>query len=230
MMILILPVLLLASQLSAQEFLNNYNNEVDAKGRKQGVWQGYDVNGNLKYKGNFKDGVPVGEFVYYYPSGKVRARAMHAGDDKTVFIKYYFNDGDIMAEGKYIEQKKDSTWTYYSEQYGTVSSLEFYETGIPVGTWKVYYAETGRLAEEVPYKEGVKHGKWKQYFTDGKLKSEADYVDGELNGLMVIYHLNGNVEVSGTFKNSLKEGTWIYFDENGATVSREEYREGVLVE
>lgn len=227
---LVLLPFLVALSVAGQEFLHTYKNEVDEQGRKQGLWRGYDVNGNLKYKGTFEDGIPVGEFTYYYPDGKIRAKAMHKGDDKTVYIRYFFEGGKLMAEGKYIEQKKDSTWNYYSSANGKISSKEHYNKGVPVGTWVTYYPETGNIAEEVPYKKGVKHGTWKQYFTDGTLKSEAEYVDGELEGLMTIYHLNGNVEVSGSFKNSLKHGIWIYFDEDGVTTDREEYYEGVLVE
>ena len=36
-------------------------------------------------------------------------------------------------------------------------------------------------------------------------------------GLYVIYHLNGNVEVSGSFLHSNKNGTWVYFNDEGVT-------------
>ena len=47
-------------------------NKTDAQGRKQGPWRKYQPGDKiLIYTGQFKDDIPVGEFRYYYPSGKV---------------------------------------------------------------------------------------------------------------------------------------------------------------
>ena len=47
-------------------------NIIDDQGKKQGSWYKYYNNGNIKYKGQFKDDVPQGLFFYYYNSGELR--------------------------------------------------------------------------------------------------------------------------------------------------------------
>ena len=48
-------------------------NKVDDFGRKQGVWQKNYQDGGVRYKGVFKDDVPIGVFHYYYHSGELQA-------------------------------------------------------------------------------------------------------------------------------------------------------------
>ena len=47
-------------------------NQIDSNGMKQGVWKKTYDNGNLRYKGNFKNDNPEGIFYYYYKSGELQ--------------------------------------------------------------------------------------------------------------------------------------------------------------
>jgi antitoxin component YwqK of YwqJK toxin-antitoxin module len=227
----IITIILIAvlSAAHGQEFLKNYNNEVDAQGRKQGNWVTYDGNGNIKYEGAFKDDKPVGEFKYYYPDGQVKAIVNHNPVTGEVYAVNYYKNGLLMARGKYINQAKDSTWLYFSEIDETIVSEEHWDRGKKVGEWKTYYP-SGQVMEVTQYKNGVKEGKWIQYFSDGTKKAEATYVNNELEGLMQIFYITGKVEVSGTYKNSTKNGIWMYFNEIGEAEKKEVYKDGVLIE
>ena len=48
-------------------------NELDASGKKQGIWTKTYKNGNLRYRGQFKDDKPQGLFYYYFSSGESQA-------------------------------------------------------------------------------------------------------------------------------------------------------------
>ena len=48
-------------------------NEVDSKGRKQGVWKKPYGNGYFMYEGEFKDDQPVGTFKRYYEDGVLKS-------------------------------------------------------------------------------------------------------------------------------------------------------------
>ena len=56
---LTLLTLLLSENIYAQ---NNYN-KTDKHGRRQGKWIEYHNNGQIRYKGQFKNNEPVGEFL-----------------------------------------------------------------------------------------------------------------------------------------------------------------------
>jgi antitoxin component YwqK of YwqJK toxin-antitoxin module len=57
-----------------------------------------------------------------------------------------------------------------------------------------------------------------------------NYKQDKEEGPVKMYHLNGKLRQSGTFKNGLKEGSWLEFDENGSLLKHEKFRAGVLYE
>jgi len=95
----------------------------DANGKKQGYWKKKDETGNhLLYEGEFKDNKPVGRFKYYYPNDSVRAIMNFKQEGKVAYAKLFHSTGKRMGEGKYIQEIKDSVWTYYDESGTLLSS------------------------------------------------------------------------------------------------------------
>jgi antitoxin component YwqK of YwqJK toxin-antitoxin module len=225
--VLFMALLMISPFMHAQEFTNSNINEVDDQGRKQGDWKTYDVNGSLKFKGSFVDGIPVGTFFFYYPEGKIKARSEMYDNGRRSRTKTFHSNGRLMAEGNYLNKKKDSSWSYYSDFDGVLLSAEFYANGEHEGIVYNYYP-SGAVNEEIPYKNGVKQGEWKRYFTDGNLKLTAKYIDGKLEGLMLIYFQNGVPEVSGMYVNNFKDGLWLYFNPRGETLKKETFERGHL--
>lgn len=213
--------------LSAQELLNNHRNITDGQGRKQGYWKVFDVNGALKFEGAFKDNIPFGEFIYYYPKGNIRARSLIYNNGNESRTKIYHENGKIMATGKYLNKKKDSIWHYYSDFDGLLLSEEIYENNIKTGSWRKFFPD-GSVAETITYFNNKNHGPWRQYFPNGKLKLKAEYIDDKLEGVMTIYHPNGEVNISGNYVNNLKDGAWMYFNDHLENFKREIYEHGKL--
>src|SRR5688572_17555325 len=101
-------------------------NQVDANGKKQGVWKkAYENNAVYRYVGQFKDDKPYGKFVYYYESGDVEAVINFSDDGSVGYSKMYHESGYMMARGKYVNQQKDSTWVYFDDR-GIISYQENY--------------------------------------------------------------------------------------------------------
>jgi len=228
--VLFLIILFVVSMaVPAQELVNKNINKVDAQGRKQGHWKAYDVNGILKFEGEFVDSKPVGTFKYYYADGKVKAVSEMYEQGTRSRTQVFHNNGRLMAKGNYLNKKKDSAWVYYSDYDGVLLSSEFYQGGLLEGIVINYFPQGG-VAEEILYKDGLKNGEWKRYFTDGKLKLKAKYIDDKLEGLMLVYHQKGFPEVSGMYKNNFKDGMWMYFNEQGIVTKKERYIKGNLKE
>lgn len=227
---LILPacILLLAGMAAAQEITDTHINKVDLQGRRQGSWRVYDFEGNLKFTGEFVHGKPTGEFIWFYPSGRVKALVNHRDSGQVAYAKNFYPNGVLMAQGKYVNQQKDSLWLYYNEEDGSLSAEERYVNMSREGVWKTYFPEGG-VAEEITYGHDMKNGPWMQYYTDGTIKLKGFYVDDLLEGLYIVYHLNGGVEISGTFRHSEKHGSWVYLNDLGELEKREEYDEGKLI-
>ena len=101
---------------------------------EDGPWENYWYNGQVKYKGNWKDGKEDGLW------------------------EHYFEDGKLYSEGHYKVGKKDGLWKYYwSTYYSKIFQLQSegsYIDGEEEGIWKYYYP-IGQLKEEKNYTKGV---------------------------------------------------------------------------
>lgn len=213
---------------AGQELGSTHINQVDSRGRKQGYWKIYDSSGELKFQGNYLDGKPVGDFVFYYPSGRKQAEVKNQDQGKVTYMRMYHPDGKLAATGKYINQKKDSTWQYFNHEDGTLASEDFYLNTLKSGEWKTYYP-SGQVMEVTTYRDDIRQGPWIQYFSDGSVKAEGTYIDDVLDGQFTVRHLNGKVEISGQLVNGVKEGTWVYLNEIGELLIKEIYKNGDLI-
>ncbi len=68
-------------------------NEVDDQGRKQGKWEKlYEGTRVYMYRGQFKDDIPVGKFVYFYRSQKVKAVINHNVVETGRSVAFYYHE------------------------------------------------------------------------------------------------------------------------------------------
>jgi hypothetical protein len=67
------------------------------------------------------------------------------------------------------------------------------------------------------------------YYNDGKIKTEFKYKDYKLNGELITYFKNGNINVKRIFKNGVKVGKWEYYDESSRLIMTEKYKKGKLL-
>ena len=203
-------------------------NKTDEKGRKQGLWMKRHPDNTVpQYKGRFKDDKPQGRFYFYYPSGKTKAVVDYENNGKLARSVMFHETGEIMGKGKYVNEKKDSVWTYYDRK-GLISMKEPYKEGELHGEKIVYYTpnkRTGedRIAEITNFKNGVAHGEWKQYFTNGTVKAEGVFVDGNYDGTFTYYHPNGKKSSVKRYKNAVLHGWQRVFDENGKKLDEKLY-------
>lgn len=202
-------------------------NLIDAQGRKQGPWSKAWPNGQIRYTGQFKDDRAVGEFRHFSNQGKLESLQVYAPDGRSSRAVHYYPSGQVLAKGNYVGQDKDSTWTYFSTD-GSIRKTEEYSVGELNGSVVSYYGN-GMEAELDTWRKGVQHGPSKSWFDSGKLKSEANYVDGHPEGRMVFYFPSGAKEIEGMLVNGDRDGEWVYFNDDGSIQLRVLYAKGAVV-
>lgn len=200
-------------------------NQLDDQGRRTGPWKVEYPNGKTRYEATFKEGNPVGEMVRYYENGAVQARMQFDSSGLRSYATLYYKNSRKAAEGWYVNQEKDSVWTYFSEFDGTVRIREPYLEGKLEGNVNRYYPG-GEVSEEVAWKQGQKHGDWNQYYTDGSLRLKSSYKNDSLNGLYRVYYPDSTLKVSGTYLDNQSHGMWDFYDETGSVVYSIEYEHG----
>ena len=204
-------------------------NQLDEQGRKSGHWKVDDPNGKPLYEADFVEGRPVGEMIRYYISGAVRAQMMFDSTGVRSYVRMFYPNKKIAAEGWYFKQQKDSVWTYYSTIDGSVIIREPYKNGLLQGMVRNYYT-SGQVSEEVEWADGQKQGKWKQYYLTGAIRLSAHYRDDQLNGSYEVFFADGTLKIKGEFLDGRSNGTWSYHDETGAELISLEYLDGIPVD
>jgi antitoxin component YwqK of YwqJK toxin-antitoxin module len=203
-------------------------NTTDASGKKQGHWIKYDDNKKKIYEGNFVNNVPVGKFTYYYDTGIPWAVTVFSKNGTVAYTRHYNAAGKLAGFGKYVNQKKDSLWKFFSEDSILISE-ENYINGLKNGSAKVYYPN-GQVAEDKIWKMGKLNGPCKKYFESGQLKYTGQFVDDKVEGKSVYYFSSGKVDGEGVYKNDLKDGIWKYYQEDGKVRRTDKYVNGRMVE
>jgi antitoxin component YwqK of YwqJK toxin-antitoxin module len=209
-------------------------NQINKKNQKTGNWIGYHKETNTKrYNGSFIDGNPIGLFKYFTKEGRVSAKVNFINDSLSS-SEMYFDNGLVMAKGKFINQMKQGKWFTYSRT-GKLLNVFNFDKGAMEGTQYLYYPadqETNsvKIMEEYNCLNGLKNGSWKQYFKLGRLKSEGNYSMGKRDGIFIYYFANGTIDSKGSFKNNLKDGNWFYYDGEKANMKKLTYEKGKLIE
>ena len=208
-------------------------NEKDTQGRKQGKWIAfYEGTKNIRYKGEFKNDIPVGKFVFFYENGKVKAKNTYLNKGKDSFVSMYHENGKLMSMGKYVNEQKDSIWVFLDE-HGNYLSKENYKNGKRHGKCITFYAfnpniDQGQpnLLEVAMYINGERDGEYLKYYRNGKYMMQGNYSAGTLEGKRTTYYSTGKKRTEVHFKHGVKNGYTINYDGNEEVVSKQFYKNG----
>jgi antitoxin component YwqK of YwqJK toxin-antitoxin module len=203
-------------------------NQKDAAGKKQGQWIKLDSIGKKVYEGQFKNNIPQGTFKYYFPSGSMKAVSVFSEDGKSTTTTTYFPSGKKNAEGKYVNEKKDGLWRFFSEYDESLVSEEMYSSGKKNGPSKTFFAGKN-TAEMVTWVDGKREGPWIQYFDDGSIKLQGTYKNDMKEGSFIVNYPTGQKFNTGQYLNDLPDGKWFTYDLDGKLVSTDIYSHGELV-
>ncbi|MEY5001941.1 MAG: hypothetical protein RLZZ211_1977 [Bacteroidota bacterium] len=207
-------------------------NQTDAKGRKQGPWQkNYPGTAIPQYKGNFKDDKPIGKFIYNFESGVKKAELEHGLPGGNSSVLLFYESGQLLADGFYKGEKKDSLWYNYAPG-GELMSAENYKLGQLQGK-SVYYFQEGQITEQklqiqkvVYYKNGKLDGAYVENFYNGKVKIKGSYQNGMKSGLWTEYYTSGEVFSKVNYLNDLPHGWSTVYDKSGIVKKRVMFRDG----
>jgi antitoxin component YwqK of YwqJK toxin-antitoxin module len=211
-------------------------NTVDSKGKKQGAWSKSFPNSSvLQYKGQFKDNIPTGTFIYYYESGAVKAKINHGTDAKRSEAFFYFENGELMSFGIYRNQKKDSVWSNFNER-NFLLFTETFKDDLLHGKKTTFYLEDATnglqnvIAAEANYEKGKLNGDYFAYFLSGKIKEKGSYSNDVRTGVWTKFHPNGNKMLEERLKMGIKHGWQYSYDETGKEIGKSYYFNGEKLE
>ncbi len=101
-----------------------------------------------------KDGIKNGDFILYYPNGKIEMQGKLVNDKNEGEWKYYLPDGTLQTTGSYVNDLPESTWTWFYQD--------------------------GKIFEQGNFKNGIRVGEWKTFDQYGKLRVLRKFENGEV--------------------------------------------------
>lgn len=205
----------------------NKINMTDIQGKKYGQWIKKYPNQAVMYEGYFKDDHPVGEFKRFYENTSLKSLLIYSDDGKDANATLYHTNGHISAKGKYLNQKKEGKWQFFSEYIeGYLITEEYYSADMKNGPSIKYYTNNS-IAEKINYVNNIKQGEWIQYYTDGKICLKSNYKDGKIDGKFEVWFENGKPEITGQYKNDKRDGSWNIYNTDGTIKYKLDYINGI---
>jgi antitoxin component YwqK of YwqJK toxin-antitoxin module len=182
-----------------------YTNYFDFDNLRRGEYKSYHSNGQLKEVKNYNHfSKRIGLFKTYDENGKIIKTikynsSTHILEEKTE----YYENGNIKLEETYKEGKLNGVQKHYFENGNIKQKIE-YDNGTLLGLYEDYY-ENGNLKSKYKNAWFVNHKIWKIVLSR-KVCPDGNYE---------IFHNNGNLWVSGYYRNGKKYGHWTRIHENG---------------
>ena len=220
-----------------------WNNDV-----KEGPISEYYDDGKLKKDGHFVNNVPEGLFKTYYTNtmtssiGKYKAGVkdgewLYRTERGEVENKEIYENGQIVytTQDRVVYWDTSNTVLRSKESYNldrTTNYANYYPSGYKQregqflrdakhGEWK-YYSEKGVLDSIIVYSQGNREG-ISQTYSEGKLFKKMEYLHNLPNGVYEEYFPEGTKKTEGTYNKGKKQGTWKYFNPQGAVLKEEKF-------
>ena len=143
-----------------------------------GPFETYYANGQLKSKGNYKDGEYHGPIEVYISTGQLYTRINYKnGVEHGNWEKFYAN-GQLEVKSRSRDGKiVPGSFSYFHE-----NSQSYNEC--------IEHHENGQLRSKINYKNGKRHGLLEHFDQEGKLVNKGNFKNGKEEGLH-FYKING---------------------------------------
>ena len=195
----------------------------DEKGLQQGLWKEYFLNKQLKSIGEYRNGIKIGEWVWYHSNGEMEQKGRYTKSGKPDGLwKWWYENKQLQREETYVRGKEEGELVEYFED-GKLAAKGQYEEGEEVGKWYYY---NGDYKEEGNFKNGEKDGLWIGTYDNDKKAFEGSFIDGNANGKHHYWFYNGQTKKEGEYIMGKEEGTWKHYNEDGSIALIILYKDG----
>lgn len=149
------------------------------------------------------EGVPDGECLLYFLSGKIKARWYYKEGKLHGPSSFYTEEGKLLARGWFVDDERQGR------------NLQYYPSG--------------SLYSNQRFRDGLLDGKQQYYYENGQKKTQFNYSEGFLEGSVELYYANGKSKRTHPFHKGKLHGIERFWNEAGVLVIEAEYDSGAPV-
>lgn len=172
----------------------------------EGLWISYNVEGVISSKGFKKEGLSDSTWFFYDEKGRIKNLITYDKNLKNgvaqnfdtlgnVIEEFHYKNGLIQGEKKVFYETGELKETIpFVDGKESGESFEYDEKG-EIITEKIYDGGFLKNKKEINRidENGNKTGYWRELHPNGKLKSEINYKEGEIVGLLKEYDEKGRI-------------------------------------
>lgn len=154
--------------------------------------------------------------IEYYPDGGVLARREIVEEESGRIVSHgayalYYPNGKTKVSGAYLNGVEHGVWRWYRPD-GTLVR----ESAIASGTGVFYSVDDdGNVVYEMTMRGGRDNAAFKSWYPNGQLKLTGEFKNGQPEGTWTKWNENGGKNFEREYADNLKTGTWkTYFDDN----------------
>lgn len=181
-----------------------------AEGRFNGQGTLYDPEGNLKYEGEFSQGLYQGSGLLYQ-SGELLYQGGFSGGLYEGNGTLYYPDGNIRYRGSFSQGLYEGVGALFYENGVTFYEGEFFQ-GKKSGSGKMY-KENGELLYDGAFSQDRYEGEGTLYDNGQTVCQGCFHLGVLVSGTAVYYDMMGNLLYQGSISNGLYDGQGKLFSE-----------------
>ncbi len=191
--------------------------------QKSGPVNGFYLNGNIKYEGNYHKEKRHGKWTFFYKDGESIEQEgfYHTGKLNGKWV-WFFKNQDTLRIENYRYADKEGLYISY-EGFGNIIQKGEYYDDLKQGLW---LEKRGQVTFKGKYFDGERDGHWIGHYNNGFVAFEGNYVRGKRNGKFIYYYPSGIKRRIEFYKFGKSVGHWQFFDQSGNLYKVKTYKEG----
>ncbi|PVH25403.1 toxin-antitoxin system YwqK family antitoxin [Sphingobacterium corticibacter] len=143
--------------------------------------------------------------------------------------KVYYLNGQLKSLENYTNDTLDGKVFYYGPN-GILRSKASYKMGVAVDSFIMYHTNGNINLAEWRDDRGKSQGVFRVYYDSGQLSQIGTKKDGHFEDTCRTFYKNGKPREMKVYQNNLRNGIWVYYNEDGEVVQTEAYENDVLLE
>ncbi|TVZ55131.1 antitoxin component YwqK of YwqJK toxin-antitoxin module [Lutibacter sp. Hel_I_33_5] len=171
--------------------------------------------------------IVLGLIIFFLPTTFAqKVNQFDKNNKRTGVWKKYYNNKRLRYVGKFVNGKEVGVFKYYditTTSHPTI--IKKFSTTSDSASVK-HYTLKGKLRSKGMMIGRNRVGKWIYYFSNGKLFSEENYVEGKLEGDVKNYFNNEKIAEHCEYKNGVKQGVSKKYSDQGILIEEMNYAEG----
>lgn len=196
---------------------------MDDQGRKQGEWEEYYLEGEIKSRGSYQDDLKHGAWLYFHKNGQVEQKGSYSNGLQEGKWQWFYEDSSILRIESFANGKEEGFSFELLPNGDTLSAGEYYR-GQREGNW---FFRDGDQTIFGQFDADEMNGTWIIKYSNGGKSFSGAFLAGKPEGKHQAWYDNGSLKWEGKYVNGIRQGNWSRYLIDGTPSLTIQYQDGI---